>query len=62
MENGNNETASVEAKPQQPDAQHGKDPDSNTVESLKPERSLVMEKIPNGECSFEMKFDRFCCN
>lgn len=60
MENGNNETASVEAKPHS--AQHGKDPDSNTVESLKPERSLVMEKIPNGECSFGMKFDRFCCN
>ncbi|KAI2664895.1 Golgin subfamily A member 3 [Labeo rohita] len=47
MENGNNETGSIEAKPQQPDAQHGRDPDSNTVEPLKPEKSLVMEKIPN---------------
>ncbi|XP_016336869.1 golgin subfamily A member 3-like isoform X1 [Sinocyclocheilus anshuiensis] len=54
MENGNNETASVEANPQQPDAQHGKDPDSNIVESLKPERSLVMEKIPNGHVKAEL--------
>lgn len=54
MENGNNETASIEAIPQQPNAQHL---DSNTLESLKSERSLVTEKIPNGECSFEIKFD-----
>lgn len=39
--------------PQHPDAKHGKDPDSSAVGSLK----LVMEKIPNGKCSFEMKFD-----
>uniref|UniRef100_A0A8C2KBY0 Golgin A3 n=1 Tax=Cyprinus carpio TaxID=7962 RepID=A0A8C2KBY0_CYPCA len=50
MENGKNETASVEANPQQPDAQHG----SNIVESLKPERSLVMEKIPNGHVKAEL--------
>ncbi|XP_026104266.1 golgin subfamily A member 3-like isoform X2 [Carassius auratus] len=48
MENGNKETASFEANPQHPDAKHGKDPDSSAVESLKLERSLVMEKIPNG--------------
>uniref|UniRef100_A0A8C1JQG0 Golgin A3 n=1 Tax=Cyprinus carpio TaxID=7962 RepID=A0A8C1JQG0_CYPCA len=50
MENGKNETASAEANPQQPDAQHG----SNIVESLKPERSLVMEKIPNGHVKAEL--------
>ncbi|XP_052411887.1 golgin subfamily A member 3 isoform X1 [Carassius gibelio] len=54
MENGNNETVSVEANPQQPSAQHGKDLDSNIVESLKPERSLVMEKIPNGHVKAEL--------
>ncbi|XP_043095567.1 golgin subfamily A member 3 isoform X1 [Puntigrus tetrazona] len=54
MENGNNETTSVEANPEQPDAQHGKDPGSNTVESLKPEISLVMEKIPNGHVKAEL--------
>lgn len=58
MENGNNETVSIEAKPpQHPDAQHCKNPNNNTVESLKPARSLVIEKIPNGECCFMFKFD-----
>jgi len=50
MENGNNETASIEAIPQQLNAQH---PDSNT-ESLKSEISAITEKIPNGECFFRL--------
>lgn len=46
---------SIEAKPpQHPDAQHCKNPNSNTVESLKPERSLVTEKIPNGHVKAEL--------
>ncbi|KAG1958117.1 golgin subfamily A [Pimephales promelas] len=51
MENGNNETASIEAIPQQLNAQH---PDSNTVESLKSEISAVTEKIPNGHVQAEL--------
>ncbi|KAK7164169.1 hypothetical protein R3I94_002782 [Phoxinus phoxinus] len=51
MENGNNEMASIEAIPQQLNAQH---PDSNTVESLKSERSPVTEKIPNGHVKAEL--------
>ncbi|TRY55646.1 hypothetical protein DNTS_008842 [Danionella cerebrum] len=54
MENGNNEMAAFGDSIQHLDGKQSNNPNSNITESLKPERVLLVEKIPNGHIKAEL--------